>query len=69
MKTKNEKITIRDNLPPEEKQFFDTLDILIESFRYADVKPRKIIASRTYKFTIALLNELIEVKKIKEGKA
>lgn len=63
MKIKNEKITIRDNLPPEEKQFFDTLDILIESFRYSDVELCKIIASRTYKFTIALLNELVEMKK------
>lgn len=69
MKTNNEKITIRDNLPAEEKQFFDTLDILIESFRYADVKPRRIIASRTYKFTIALLNELVEMKKTAEDKA
>lgn len=47
-----------DNLPLEEKKFFNTLDILIKTFRHAGVEERKIIGNRTYKFTMKLLNKL-----------
>ena len=55
-----------DDLSLEEKQFFKPLDILIKTFRHASIEERKIIGSRTYKFTMKLLNELVEAKKIKE---
>lgn len=55
-----------DDLPLEEKQFFKPLDILIKTFRHAGIEERKVIGSRTYKFTMKLLNELVEAKKIKE---
>jgi len=60
------RLVFLDDLPLEEKQFFKPLDILIKTFRHASIEERKVIGSRTYKFTMKLLNELTDAKKTAE---